>query len=99
MEQALAPIYEQLERLASLAEQSVRLSAIVCRTHVFLCHQCNHVTVSLQSYNMQAASGAVRSLEVVPFRDGSNPTLEPVSCSLPSLLRSELKGVFLMIQA
>jgi hypothetical protein len=91
MQEALAPIYEQLERLTALVEQSVRFSAIVGRrVHMSLCHQYNHF--SLQSYNMQAASGAVRPLEVVPFCDGSNPTFEPVSCSLPLLLWSELKG-------
>ena len=48
---------------------------------------------------MQAASGAVRELEVVPFRDGSDPTLEPVSRILLSLLQSVLKSILLMIQA
>jgi hypothetical protein len=94
MQEALAPMYERLERLTALVEQSVRLSAIVRCVHVSLCHQYNHF--SLQSYNMQAASGAVRPLEVVPFRDGSNPTIEPVSCSLSLLLRSELKGIFII---
>ena len=44
---------------------------------------------------MQAASGTVRPLEVVPFRDGADPTLPPVSHNILSLPLSALNSIFL----